>query len=261
VPLHLPPEGAASAPAVRALVSDLTSGVATALGDHLVGLYLYGSLVTGDFDEQISDVDLLAVTRAHLDDERFRRLDAVHRGVEQRHPTWTDRIEVTYLAAATLATLTQTRSPIAVISPGEPFHLTDADWLINAYIVRDKGLTVSGPPPHTLIREITTTELLHALRIQMEQWRQWVHSATHPGFQAYAILTACRGLYTHEHTTIVSKQRSAQWAKRQLPPWADLIDHALLLRTLGGHAGKADHGETVRFVNAVADRINGPAAT
>ncbi len=82
------------------------------LGDGLVGLYLYGSMVTGDFDDHISDVDLLAVITAPLNEDEFRRLDAVHRSVEQHHPEWSDRIEIAYPSKEALATLKQARSSI-----------------------------------------------------------------------------------------------------------------------------------------------------
>jgi len=255
---QLPSQSATWAPSVRALISELTFGIPAVLGDGLVGLYLYGSMVTGDFDERISDIDLLAVTRVDLDADQLDRLDAAHGRIEQRYPAWVDRIEIAYLSTTALATFRQIRSPIAVISPGEPLHIKDAggDWLINWYIVRTQALTLLGPPAHDVIEEITTDELRQAVRAQTQQWRQYVHSASHPGFQAYAILTACRGLYTYEHAVIVSKQRSAQWAKQRLPQWGQLIDQALRLRALGGRVGEADHAETVRFVNAIADQIN-----
>ena len=44
---------------VNALIGELLTGIRGVLGDRLVGLYLYGSLVAGDFDKDISDIDLL----------------------------------------------------------------------------------------------------------------------------------------------------------------------------------------------------------
>lgn len=42
----------------------LTDEIVTTLSDDLLGLYAYGSLVTGDFAAERSDLDLLAVLRA-----------------------------------------------------------------------------------------------------------------------------------------------------------------------------------------------------
>src|SRR4051812_45976805 len=56
-----------SHPNINTLLTELVSEMEKVLGEKLVGLYLYGSLVTGDFDDDISDIDLLAVTSAHID--------------------------------------------------------------------------------------------------------------------------------------------------------------------------------------------------
>ena len=42
------------------VLDELQAGVTAVLGEQLVGLYLYGSLTTGDFTEGVSDIDLLA---------------------------------------------------------------------------------------------------------------------------------------------------------------------------------------------------------
>ena len=51
-------------PEVNSLLEEISSEMQSVLGGQLTGLYLYGSLVWGDFDLEISDIDLLAVTVA-----------------------------------------------------------------------------------------------------------------------------------------------------------------------------------------------------
>jgi hypothetical protein len=43
---------------MNALIEQLLSRIQEVLGEKLVGLYLYGSLVTGDFDHGSSDIDI-----------------------------------------------------------------------------------------------------------------------------------------------------------------------------------------------------------
>ena len=109
-------------PPVRALLYDVRSAVGTALGARLRGLYLYGSLVTGDFDSETSDVDLLAVTDGPLDAAELARLDAVHSVLVERHPAWLDRIEIAYIAAAARTTPSRAASP----PPSDPSAGTSA---------------------------------------------------------------------------------------------------------------------------------------
>src|SRR4051812_25330844 len=91
-------------PDIDVLLDELRSQICGALGNKLVGLYLYGSLVTGDFDHVNSDIDLLAVIDGNLTEEEFARLDAMHSAFVTAHPTWHDRIEIAYLAQQALKT-------------------------------------------------------------------------------------------------------------------------------------------------------------
>ena len=51
-------------PDVNAVLHALLSDAQTILGNHLVGLYLYGSLASGDFDPGRSDIDFVVVVVA-----------------------------------------------------------------------------------------------------------------------------------------------------------------------------------------------------
>ena len=55
----------------------LVAGIRAVIADNLVGVYLVGSLATGDFDLD-SDVDFLVVTRQELTDAVIPRLQAMH---------------------------------------------------------------------------------------------------------------------------------------------------------------------------------------
>jgi predicted nucleotidyltransferase len=52
---------------IEALLGRLTDEIQRNSNDSLVGLYVYGSLVTGDFDKDRSDIDLLAVVDSDVD--------------------------------------------------------------------------------------------------------------------------------------------------------------------------------------------------
>src|SRR6478672_8075629 len=118
---------------VNELLAQLLAAMQGVLGPKLVGVYLYGSLVTGDFDHGSSDVDLLAALSADLDAPELAALHQMHQAFADTHQYWAGRIEVAYISVAGLQTFRTQRTPIAVISPGEPFHLKDAgkDWLLN----------------------------------------------------------------------------------------------------------------------------------
>ena len=72
-------------------------------------------------------------------------------------------------------------------------------------------------------------------------------------YQAFAVLSMCRALYTLEHGEVVAKPVAAAWAGRRLdPPWPDLVARALRWRA-DERPDDAALPETLRLVaDAVA---------
>lgn len=247
-------------PDIDDLLSGLLSQIHRILGKKLIGLYLYGSLVTGDFDEEISDVDLLAATASDIDDQEFDQLRKMHNDFVSNHPRWDNRIEIAYLSVTALKTFKSHISKIAVISPGEPFHIKEAgkDWLINWWVMREQGIPLLGPAPTVLIEPITKAEFLQAVQDQAREWGEWIHHMRQRKSQAYAVLTMCRALYAYENGEQVSKNQAARWAAEHLPLWASLIHRALVWRH-ERQDKEVDHEatfpETVRFVRFVIEQM------
>ncbi len=107
---------------VNSIIQLLLSEIKEILGGKLVGFYLSGSLVFGDFDHKVSDIDLVAALSSDMDDREFEVLQKMHTNFAQQHKEWEDRIEVCYISTAALASVKSKTSTIANISPGEPFH-------------------------------------------------------------------------------------------------------------------------------------------
>jgi hypothetical protein len=247
---------------IEALLDRLTDEIRQSSNDSLVGLFVYGSLVTGDFDKGRSDIDLLAVVDSDIEDETFDRLDEMHARIVEENPAWEDRIEVAYVPAPALWNFRTRTAQIAVISPGEPFHRKAAgrDYLLNWYTVREVGATLCGPPPDIFIPEISRSEFVEVAREHAEWWKEQVYEMRTPGAQSYAVLTMCRALYTHTHRRQASKKQAALWARPYLPQWAPLIQQSLDWLSEDHDEETDDEAglqETVRFVHDVAGRITG----
>ena len=246
---------------INRLLADLLNRMRQTLGHKLVGLYLYGSLVWGDFDSDISDIDLLALTEGDLDLEEFGRLDKMHRAFLQDYPRWDDRLEIAYYSVRGLQTFKTARSPIAVISPGEPFNLKDAgyDWQINWYVVQEKGRKLYGPDFKTLIVPVSQQEFVAWVKAQVEEWREYVvHTRASRPYQAYTILTMCRALRAVETGEQVSKKAAARWAQARFPEKAGIIQKALDWREDYRNQAvepETTYPEAVNFVEFAADFI------
>jgi predicted nucleotidyltransferase len=217
---------------INELLEVLLSSMQKILGEKLVGLYLYGSLVIGDFDPTISDIDLVAALASDLDDHEFEVLQKMHDEFTHQHKEWDGRIEVCYVSLAVLQTVKTRTSLVANISPGEPFHMreTSFEWLVSWYLVRETSITLFGPAPKTIIEPISKDEFLGSIRAHVKAWDEWTYDMHHRNSQAYAILTMCRAMYTLRYGEQVSKKQAAQWAEKEFPEWASLIEQALMWR-------------------------------
>jgi predicted nucleotidyltransferase len=245
---------------INDLLDSLVCQIQLILNQKLVGVYLYGSLVWGDFDYESSDIDVLVATSSAIDGKDFSDLQHMQNDLINTYTYWDGRIEIAYVTTAALQTFKSRISEIAIISPGEPFHIKEAgkDWLINWYMVQEKGLTLFGPAPATRIDPISKEEFIHAVRQQAQDWADWIyHIHQRPG-QAYAILTMCRAFYAYKNAEQVSKRQAAEWVAQQLPEWSALIENAFLWRAAWRDEG-VDHDatfpETLKFVQFMIAQI------
>ena len=247
-------------PAEPPILEPLVTDIRGRLGEDLVGLYLYGSAVTGGFDPGVSDVDLMAVTAREVENLDMAGLEAMHRDLVRRHPDWKDRIDVTYIGRSTLAVFRSNAGRLAVISPGEPFHVVGdvADWLLSWYQVQETGVPLYGQDQAELIPVISGPEFVGAIARHAQTFRNRVYAEPSSGARAYAVLTMCRALRTVLTETHSSKQDAAAWARQRMPEWAWLIDEALRTRLSRGKTGLADEharAEAERFIELVTDEI------
>jgi predicted nucleotidyltransferase len=248
-------------PDIRALLDEILSRQREILGEKLAGLYVYGSLVAGDFDSEISDIDLLAATAKLIDADEFAALERMHLELMRDNPKWDNRIEIQYAPLVYLENFKTQKAQIANISPGEPFHFIEAgrDWLLNWYFVREHGVKLFGAPSASVIAPISKAEFIESVREQAFERAENVESAKHSRpYQAYLIMTVCRALYAVEKGEQVSKRRAATWAQEQFPEDAALIENAFAWREK--HRDKninheATFPEARRFIIKVVDRI------
>jgi hypothetical protein len=245
------------------LLSALTSAIRRVLGDDLVGLYLYGSAVTGGFDAGVSDLDLAAVTTSEVEALDLAGLERMHRLFEEQNPEWRGRIEVVYIGRATLASFRTSTGSVAVISPGEPFHVRDdrvIEWLQNWYLIRETGRPLWGPPAKYVVPTVAWSEFVDATIRYASEVGKRTRADVGGGTLAYTILTLCRALRVVRTQTLGSKQDGAAWVRERLPDWAWLIDASLTCRLSGGNMGLDDEASRAgaeTFITLIAAEISG----
>lgn len=221
-------------PDVNDLLQALLAAVQTVLGEGLVGLYVHGSLASGDFAPRRSDVDFVAATREVLPAEILPQLAAMHTHLRGSGGKWSAKLEGSYIPLAALRRYdpADCRHPALRIDGSFDVDEHGPDWVIQRHILREYGIALAGPPPHTLIDPVEPEALQQAAWGILDTW--WRAKLDDPTllrrseYQAYAILTMCRALYTLRHGRVVSKKAAARWAQAHLENrWRALIELAL----------------------------------
>jgi len=247
---------------LESLLEILVSDTRAVLGGDLVGIYLYGSAVSGGFDPGVSDLDLVAVTSAEVEEIDLAGLEQMQLEIARRNPEWSDRLEIVYIGRETLQSFRTSPGSLAVISPGEPFHVVGdvAEWLQNWYLVRETGVTLYGVAAADVIPPIARVEFVAAVVRYADWLRNRSYDDLGPGSLAYTVLSLCRALRTVRTGMHCSKQEAAAWTTEQMPEWAWLIDAALRCRMSRGTIGFDDErtrSEARRFIRLLADEIHG----
>jgi hypothetical protein len=105
-----------------------------------VGLYFYGSLASGDFNPDNSDIDFIVVTDTYLPDEMVRDLEALHVGLWNSGLKWATKLEGAYVPLHSLRRYDPDSAPCPTINEGR-FYLDKqgSDWIIQRYILREYG--------------------------------------------------------------------------------------------------------------------------
>ena len=153
---------------VNRLLTELISGLQSILKENLLGAYVYGSFVWGDFDETTSDIDVFVALSQEITTQEFEALDNLHAELVKNFPSWNDRIEIAYASYRVLQHFKTEISKIAVINPGEPFNIknTGTDWLINYYLLQNKSLILYGPDPKSIISPVSNSEFVAYVKKQ-----------------------------------------------------------------------------------------------
>lgn len=222
---------------VNTLADALRAKVESILGEQLVGIYLHGSLASGDFDPARSDIDMLVVTDGDLAEPQVAALREMHAQLARSGLRWAGPYEVSYIPLRAIRRHDPNDCMHVALAADGTFGVDrhGSDWIIQRHILRDLGITLVGPPPHTLIDPVTAEDMRLAVKGILQEW--WRPHLLDPSrlrksdYQAFAILTMCRALHTLETGTAGSKPQAVRWAKEHLPAqWSDLIDTGIAWR-------------------------------
>jgi Nucleotidyltransferase domain len=139
-----------------------------------VGMYLDGSLATGDFSPDRSDIDFVVVTAGELSDAHLSALTQLHDHFAASDSPWATEIDGSFIPrdAFRRYDLARATHPHGQRGVGKlRLERFQSDWVIQRHVVRERGGLLAGPAPDTLIAPVSAAEIRLAVReLALHSW-------------------------------------------------------------------------------------------
>jgi len=245
-----------------AVLREMVNSIHRILRDNFVGAYLQGSLAVGDFDEH-SDVDFIIAIDREISSFQLQDLRAMHKRIFNLEEEWARHLEGSYFPTAVLRDYTKSGGELWYLDNGSSILVRSnhCNKIVVRWILREKGIVLSGPQPSTLIDPIPVEVLRRAILKSINESGHEILTNPEPYnnrfYQTFIVLQYCRKLHDLRTGAVGSKRSGAEWAKRNMDrSWADLIDRAWDGRPNPAYsvrqpADKADFKRTLEFVRMV----------
>jgi hypothetical protein len=254
-------------PELNQVLAELVSWIRQILGDEFLGAYLQGSFAVGDFDQH-SDVDFIAATQDDLTTDQVAALQVMHDQVYQLDSEWAKHLEGSYFPREVLKQTAKRGLELWYLDHGarSMIRSSHCNTLLVRWIVREKGVTLAGPSPKSLVDPVSAEALRQEIFDTMRDWGKEILAGpdhyNNRFYQTFIVLSYCRMLHDLIRGYPGSKREGAVWAKSALDPkWKDLIDRTWEgrpdpARSSREPADPADFERTLEFVEYVIREAN-----
>lgn len=226
------------------------------LGDELLAMWAYGSLIGPDRPLRAADLDTHVVLNGHPDAATAQRIqEALHHDPRVEFDAWFITLDDARRAAP---------PPHAFLEGRR-----DTAWAVHrAHWLTGRVITIHGPQPAEVVPPPTWDEVLADLDRELEHVERHIKEGDTDRYEAsYALLNGSRILRSLEtRDPVLSKREAGIWALASLPGrWHPALDAAL--RAYDGSATPddasllaAEMGPFVAMVREHLPRTNGRSA-
>lgn len=207
---------------------------------HFYGIYITDSIALGAFEEQTSDIDVIALTQGEWSSLEVKQLKTLHSHLIKAYPLG-KRLEVCYVPLRYLGVThsdkqTGTLDPYPVMHDGV-FSATSFGGLnaVTWWIIKYHGLCLLGPQPSELPLAVAWKDVLSTMRFNLDVY--FARQAKRPYIYwsdvavEFGVTNLCRIFTTIEEGEIISKSEALKCWRDRLPErWRPLLDEARRLR-------------------------------
>ncbi|RJP49436.1 MAG: DUF4111 domain-containing protein [Anaerolineaceae bacterium] len=262
-------------PELREVLYTFVNEITAELAENLIGVYLVGSIATGDFDLD-SDIDFLVVTNTELTEKNIESLQEIQAKIYDIDCYPAKHLEGSYISIGDLNNWPKVgEKELYYFDNGSTtFEQSTHDnkWHVR-WILRERGITLTGQKPEQITQSIPRHELSNEIKTTMlEEMKAFENEINRPRCywnsrfgQSFAVLTYCRMLHTLHTGTVQSKKAGVKWARQFVEPkWVNIIDQAWkeregvrFLEKIRQRAEQALLYETLEFIKyAIAQKDN-----
>ena len=254
-----------SYPELNHVLQVLVESAQEILKENFAGAYLQGSFAVGDFDNH-SDVDFIIVTELEPSDEEIPTLQEMHKRIYNLDSSWAQHLEGSYFPREILRHHSRRGEKLWYLDNGSRSLIKSdhCNTIVVRWVVREKGIALAGPPPETLVEQMTVEILRAEILETITGWGQEIidnpDRFNNRFYQTYLVLNFSRMLHDLHTGHPGSKRAGAEWVKINLDPaWRGLID-----RTWSGRpkpeisvrqpANPKDFESTLEFIRYVINK-------
>ncbi len=217
---------------IESAVERFTDITLRVLGSNAYALYLSGSLTSGDFDKDSSDIDFMVITRSDISLDEVDQLKGSYRDLRSSGNWWDSRTEGIFLPRAFCQEPTLMPTKHYVLKTNGEYMKSQerSDWIVQLKLVEQSGVRLGGDGSidsdmmvsigDEQIKQIATMSSIPFVERPDTNNQPMRTTALH-------VLSVCRVAYTNMTGEICSKVRAADWATQIFPDYADIIRQAI----------------------------------
>ncbi len=198
------------------------------------GIYIHGSVALDAFEEQASDIDIVAIMQGEWTSHELVTFEAIHTQLLREYPL-SKRLDVLYIPFCDLGKQEEA-SPHPLLRDG--VFVSAAPGGLNAVIwwmTKHQGIRLLGPACSALPVEVSWKDVLAAMHFNLDGY--WAGKAKRPYlfladyWVMTAVATLCRILTAIEEGEIITKSPAlTRWRDRLPAHWHPLLDEAWRIR-------------------------------
>jgi predicted nucleotidyltransferase len=205
------------------------------LRSHFYGIYIFGSIALGAFEELESDIDIVALTHGEWTTQELAQLQALHTQLMQAYQLG-KRLEVLYIPFRDLGKRNREIALYPTFHTEKFFPAGYGDLnYVTWWTIKHKSIRLVEPERSTLPFEVAWQDVLETMRDNL--YGYWVGRARRPylflrdDMFEFSVATLCRILTTIEEEEIITKSLALKrWRDRLPARWCPLIDEAWRIR-------------------------------